>query len=77
MSALKWHITIKHKAISNLPSEPCPPITSSPQIISSPAKVPTLPISPCPQHESVIYNCATSSPEVIPSPAKVPPPNIL
>ena len=50
-SALKRHITIKHKVILNLPCEPCPSITSSP------AKVPTLPILPCPQHESVIYNC--------------------
>ena len=43
--------------ILNLPSEPCPPIISSPQISSSPAKVPTLPILPCPQHKSVLYNC--------------------
>ena len=51
------HITIKHKLISNLLSEPCPPIKSSPQIISSPAKVPTPQTSPpipstdvCPPH---------------------------
>ena len=34
--------------ILNLPCEPCPSITSSP------AKVLTLPILPCPDHESVV-----------------------
>ena len=49
-SALKRHITIKHKQISNLPSEPCPPTTSSSQIISSPAKLPTPPSVTCKPH---------------------------
>ena len=43
---LKRHITIKHKPVSNLPFEPCPPVKSCPQIISSPAKVPPPKTSP-------------------------------
>ena len=46
-SALKRHITMKHGLISNLPSEPSPPITSSFQIMSSPPIVPILQKVPC------------------------------
>ena len=52
-SALKRRIAIKHKPMSDLPSEPCPPITSSPHIISSRTKVPTLPSITCPPQSSL------------------------
>ena len=45
-STLKRHITIKHKPVSNLLFEPCPPVKSCHQIISSPAKVPPPKTSP-------------------------------